>query len=226
MPTGAGRYGPPPPVRVGLGRGNAVITACVLVFLCLVVGASAKGAVTSTGSARVLGAAIGLVFAVPLVMMLLALPKFLARRYVVLDPVGLRIQHGRDEVVVPWPEVYAVGLGYQQAPAGKRSLPTSLDDVKGIVKDYTVDKVSDALQVSGERRIVLEIMPGRPDAEQRYRKLKPYWKHQPPPWAGLPPFQWSFPLPPVASIAHEVERGIRTFQPQRWLGWYPRPWSG
>jgi hypothetical protein len=217
----------PPPVRVGLGRSNAVVTFCVLGFLLLVVGTAAKGAVTSTGSARVLGAGIALVFAVPLVMMLRALPKFLGRRYVALDAIGLRIEHGKEQVVVPWSEVYAVGLGYEQAPAEKQRLPTSVDDLKGVVKDYTVDKVSEALHVSGKRRIVLEIMPARPDdAAQRYPKLKPYWKHQPPPFAGLPPQQWSFPLPPVVSIAHEIERGVRTFQPQRWLGWYPRPWSG
>jgi hypothetical protein len=217
---------PPPPVRVGLGRSNAVVTVCVLAFLCLVVGTAAKGALTSTGSARVLGAGIGLVFAVPLVMMLWALPKFLARRYVVLDVVGLHIQHGRREVVVPWSDVYAVGLGYEQAAAERAAIPTSVDDLKGIVKDYTVDKVSEALEVSDKRRIALEIMPARPDVAQRYPKLKPYWKHQPPPWAGLPPEQWRFPLPPVVAIAQEVERGVRTFQPRRWLGWYPRPWSG
>jgi hypothetical protein len=216
----------PPPVRVGLGRSNAVVTLCVLAFLCLVVGTAAKGAITSTGSARVLGAGIAVVFAVPLVMMLRAIPRFLARRYVVLDAMGLHVLHGKEAVSLPWPEVFAVGLGYEQAPAAKQSLPTSVEDVKGIVKDYTVDKVSEALQVSDKRRIVLEIIPARPDAPERYRKLKPYWKHQPPPWAGLPPQQWAFPLPPVVSIAHDVERGVRTFQPQRWLGWYPRPWSG
>jgi len=224
--TGYGQAVPPPPVRVGLGRSNAVVTACILVFLCLVVGTAARGALNSTGSARVLGAGIGLVFAVPLVMTLFALPKFLARRFVVLDVAGLHILHGKAAVSMPWSEVYAVGLGYGQAPADERKLPTSIEDVKGVVKDYTVDKVSEALHVSGKRRIVLEIIPARPDAQQQYPKLKPYWKHQPPPFAGLPPFQWAFPLPPVVSIAHEIERGVRTFQPQRWLGWYPRPWSG
>jgi hypothetical protein len=227
-PPPAGYYGQaaPTPVRVGLGRSNAVVTFCVLVFLCLVVGAAAKGALTSTGSARVLGAGIALVFTVPLVMLLRALPRFLGRRYVVLDVAGLHIQHGKEEVVVPWSEVYAVGLGYEQAAEERKSVPTSMDDLKGIVKDYTVDKVSEALQVSGKRRIALEIMPVRPDTAKRYPKLQPYWKHQPPPWAGLPPEQWRFPLPPVVSIAEEIERGIRTFQPQRFLGWYPRPWSG
>ncbi|HET6214380.1 MAG TPA: hypothetical protein VFE14_16060 [Micromonosporaceae bacterium] len=66
---------------------------------------------------------------------------------------------------------------------------------------------------SGKRRLALEIFPVRPDAAQRYPRLKPYWKSQEPPAPGLSALRWGFRLPPVVSIAREIGRGAQTFQP-------------
>jgi hypothetical protein len=215
-----------PGARVGLGRSNAVVALSVLVFLVLVVGTSGYGAYTTHDqSARVLGYGIGAVFAAPLVMMLIRLPRLLSRRYVILDPVGLHIQQGREEVVLPWPEIVAVGIGYGNAPAAREKIPTSVDDIKDLVKDFLVDRSKEALQISENRKLALEIYPVDPNAEGRYPRLKPYWRYEVPPIAGLPDRQWRFPLPPVVSIGQAIEHGARTWQPQRWVGWFPRPWS-
>jgi membrane protein YdbS with pleckstrin-like domain len=212
------------PRKVGLGRSNVVAALAVLAFLCWIIWAGAHGGWTATEkSARVLGFAIAGVFAVPLVMMLWALPRFLRPRYIVVDQDGLGITHGRQRVTVPWSSVLAVGIGYEQAPAERPHRPTTVDELKDAAKDYLTDRASEALQISGKRRIVLEIYPTHPGAVGQVPRLRPYWTEQPPPAAGLPAQAWRFPLPPVVSIGEAVARAVHGVAPQRWLGWFPRP---
>jgi hypothetical protein len=214
-------------LTVSLGRSNAVVAFAVLGFLGVVVGAAGYGAATADdSSARVLGFGFAAVFAIPLVMMLFALPRFLSPRYVIVDTGGLRIQHGRQQVALPWQQVVAVGIGYEQATPAPATVPTSVDGLQDALRDRLADQAAEVLQVSGKRRIALEIYPARPDAGQWFPKLQPYWKALAPPVAGVPPYGWRFPLPPVVSIAQAIDRGLWTYQPQRRLGWYPRPWSG
>jgi hypothetical protein len=67
--------GAPAQVRVGLGHSNVVVTVAMLAFLGIVVGVAAYGAATADdSSARVLGFGIAGLFAIPLVMLLFALP--------------------------------------------------------------------------------------------------------------------------------------------------------
>jgi hypothetical protein len=231
---------PPAPVRVGLGRSNAVVTVALLLFLGGLVVAGGIGAVTaSSSSARVIGGVVAAAFAVPLLMLLRALPRFLAPRHVVFDVYGLHLEHGRRRVSVPWREVMAVGIGRQLAPGesaartvrdGVTDLVMNRGDVgelaKGRVQGALSAGAAEALQVSGKRRLALEIYPFRWDAVHRYPDLGPYWKQSPPPNAGLPAAHWRFPLPPVVSIGQAVGHGAQTFQPQRWLGWFDQPWDG
>jgi hypothetical protein len=213
------------PVKVGLGRSNAVVTLGLLVFLGWVVWAAGYGAWTSTEtSPRVLGAGIAVLFAIPLVMLLRFLPRFLSPRYVLVDEAGVAIQHGRELVVVPWHEVAAVGIGYEIEPTSTK-IPQSLGGLKDAAHDYVVDQVSEALQISAKRRLVLEIFAVRPDAVDLVPRLKPFWKALPPPAAGLPEWGWRFPLPPVVSIAQQIAGGLRSRAPRHWLGWFARPWS-
>ncbi|HEX6686650.1 MAG TPA: hypothetical protein VF062_28010 [Candidatus Limnocylindrales bacterium] len=214
-------------VRVGLGRSNAVVTFAVLLFVGAITGVAVVGGLRAQeSSARILGLAIGAIFAIPLVMLLKALPKFLAPRYVVLDAQGLRIEHGRDHVLLPWPEVAAVGIGYEGAPRQAQGVPRSVEAIKEQAVGRLAEHASEALQVSGRRRIALEIFPMRPEAGDAVSKLRPYWKALPAPMPGLPGVRWSFPLPPVTGIGERIAEGVRATQPNRWLGWIVRPWSG
>ena len=215
----------PAPVRVGLGRSNVVVALAVLGFLGWIVWAGGHGAYTADStSARVLGYGIAALFAVPLVMMLRALPRFLSPRQVIVDAESLRIQHGREQVVLPWSELAAVGIGYQRAPDEPAPMPTTEDEAKEAVQDFLSERAHEALQVSGKRRIALEIFPVRPEAVDAFPRLKPYWQRQPPA-AGLPALWWRFPLPPVDSIARQIATGIQATRPDRWVGWQPRDWS-
>jgi hypothetical protein len=216
-----------PPVKVGLGRSNAVVTLALLLFLGGLTGVAAYGGLRASGSARVLGLGIALIFAVPLVMLLRALPKFLSPRYVVVDAEGLHILHGKERVSLPWPEVVAVAIGYERAPDEPYSPPRSLEAVQDdAAKDRLAQQVQEALHVSGRRRLALEIFPARADALDRVPRLKPYGKRLPPPVAGLPEVRWSFILPPVVEIAERIAGAVRVSQPNRWLGWIVRPFGG
>jgi hypothetical protein len=215
----------PEPVKVGLGWSNVVVTVFLLGFLGWVVWTLARGAFTFTDTpSRVVNAGLAVAFAVALVMLLRALPRFLSPRYVIVDATGVAIQHGKERVVVPWHEVTAVGIGYEIEPKSAK-ISHSLADLKDAAKDYLADEVSEALQVSGKRRLVLEIFAVRPDAADLVPKLKPYWKSLPPPAEGLPEWGWRFPLPPVVSIAQQIAGGLRSRAPRHWLGWFARPWS-
>jgi hypothetical protein len=212
--------------RIGLGRSNASVALLVLAFLAIVVVVSARGGWTSSdASARITGFGIAGAFAVPLVLMLVKLPRLLRPRYVVIDLTGLHIEHGRESVVIPWPEIVAFGIGYGVAPTEPMKVPTSEDDVKDMAKEYLAGQAREVLQISDKRRLALEIYPIHPAAEDRYPRLRPYWKRDAPPVRGLPDFLWRFPLPPVVPIGQAIERAARMVVPQRWLGWVPRRWE-
>lgn len=197
----------------------------MLVFLGLLVGVAGYSAARSDySSGRLLGFAIAGLFTIPLVMLLFRLPRMLSPRSVIIDPAGLTIRHGGEQVVLPWQQLVAVGFGYEQADPEPHKIPGGAQE---IATDYLAGKAQEALQVSDKRRIAMEIYPVRPDAAAWFPKLQPYWQQQLyPPRAGLPPFGWRFPLPPVVSIAQAIDHGVGTFQPHRRLGWYARPWSG
>jgi hypothetical protein len=215
------------PVKVGLGRSNISVTAALLVFLGLFVFFGTQGALTATdASSRVVSSIIAVAFAIPLIMLLRNLKVFLSPRYVIVDGNGVAIQSGKQTVMVPWPEVRAVGIAYEIADPEPTTIPHSVDGLKDQVKDYLADRAMEALQVSGQRRLVLEIYPAGPNLASGVPKLKPYWKALPPPVAGLPDMALRYPLPPVVSIAQQIAAGLGQRAPQRWLGWYPRPWNG
>jgi hypothetical protein len=125
---------------------------------------------------------------------------------------------------VAWPEIRAVGIAYEIADPKPTTIPHSVDGLKDQVKDYLADRTMEALQVSSQRRLVLEIYPSGPNLN--IPKLRPYWKALPPPVAGLPEMALRYPLPPAVSIAHQIATGLLQRAPKCWLGWYPRPWSG
>jgi hypothetical protein len=204
-----------------------VITLAVLAFLCWLVWAGAHGGWTATEtSARVIGYGVAVLFGVPLVMLLWALPRFLGPRYVIVDAHGIAISHGRERITIGWPDLVAVGIGYERVQGEAQKLPTSADEVKEAIKEYVVDEASEALHISAKRRIVLELYPSRPDASDRFPRLKPYWKRLPPPAAGLPDWAWRFTQPPVVSIARQIDDAIRLFAPRHRIGWFPRQPAG
>lgn len=216
----------PQPVKVGLGMSNAV----VFILMLGVVGALAVTGIytgaTSTGSARVFGIGFGALFAIPLVMLIIGLPRMLAPRHVMFEAAGVSILHGKRKVTVPWNDLVAVGIGYEEAPAKEWKTPLTPNQLQDLAKDHAVGKVQELLQLEGKRRYALEIYPARRTATEDYKLLKPYWKEQAPPAQGLPDVLWRFPLPPVDSIALKIGGGAQAVAPRHWLGWVPRPWSG
>jgi len=213
-------------VKVGLGRSNVVLALGMVVFLGWITFVSIKGSIQEPDAP--LGYVIGGIFGLVLIFLLIKLPVFLRGRSLEFDADGLRFWHGTQSVLIRWDDVVAVGIAYEQAPDEKPKLhvPSSAEDeVKGRVAGFLNDQAHEALQISGKRRIGLEIYPRRLAAAAAYPKLKPYWQGLTPPEGGLPAEGWRLPLPPVVAIAQEIGRGAQTFQPYRWLGWYAKPWA-
>jgi hypothetical protein len=163
-------------------------------------------------------------------MLIRALRRFLAPRYILVNQAGLGIQHGGQTVTVAWPDILAYGIGYAVAEPERVRIPTSVDKAKEMVAERLTDAAMEVLQVSGKRHLVLEIYPVAPHVADRYPRLRPYWK--PGPAAerlsmqapGLPQLGWRFALPPVVPIAQQIARGLYVWSPPRWAGWIRRPW--
>jgi len=210
-------------VRVNIGRASVV---AVVVGVLLLAGLTAAGAYAAVDAAetgvRVIGWVFAGLFGAVLLFFLAAVPKLLRPRGLEFDPGGVRFWYGDERVALAWPEVAAIGIGYEQPP-DVPNLPLSVQDA---IKDYVADKVKDAVKLDGKRSVAVEIFPADPAAVGRYPILARYKREQPPPYAGLPPVRWRVPLPPVVGVARGIERGVRTFQGQRWLGWFARPWTG
>jgi hypothetical protein len=220
-------YGVPPPVKVGLGRSNVVVVLAVLLFCGGIVFFCGKAAFQMEDQeSRVVNGLLAAAFAVALVLLLIRLPKLLSPRYVVVDHTGLSIQQGAERVLVPWGELVAVGIAYEVPAPEQAKTPLSTDAVKEEISGYLAQRASEALQVSDQRRLFLEIFPGRPDAPTAWPRLKPFWKALPPPYPHLSEWAWRFPLPPVTAIGQQIADGLYQRAPRHWLGWFPRPWSG
>jgi hypothetical protein len=213
-------------VKVGLGRSNVVLALGMVVFLGWITFVSIKGSIEEPDAP--LGYVIGGLFGFVLIFLLIRLPVFLRGRSLEFDAEGLRFWHGAQHVLIRWDDVVAVGIAYEQPPeeTPKLHVPSSVEDeVKGRVADFLNDQAHEVLQISNKRRIALEIFPRQLAAVQAYPRLKPYWQTWTPPQGGLPPAGWRLPLPPVVTIAQEIGRGAQAFQPNRWLGWYAKPWA-
>ncbi len=217
---------PPPTVAVGLGRGNVAAGLIMLGFLTLLVVAGVVGGATLTGATSSVGYFIAVVFAIPLVLLLIGLPRFFAPRAVVFAPGGLYIRQGSRQEGIEWSLIAGLAIGYEYKQPENPKLLVSTDGVKDLAVERMTGATLEALQLSSQRRFALEIYPARPDAVNFAPKLKPYWVQQVPAAPGLPPMAWRFVLPPVVAIADEVGRGAFTVVPQRWVGFVPRPWSG
>jgi hypothetical protein len=217
---------PAPTVVVGLGRGNIAATLIVLAFLAAIVAISAVSAIGSDGSSRILGFGLAGLFAVPLVMMFVLLPRLVAPRDVVFDGAGLHIRQGGRVHTIAWPLIAGLAIGFEYKQEEKERIPFTLDQAKEVISERTSAAVLDLLHLGDQRKFALEIYPSRPDAVEFAPKLRGYWKQQVPPAPGLPAAGWRYMLPPVVSIADQVGRGVFAVAPQRWVGFVPRQWPG
>lgn len=209
--------------KIDLGRSDVAVKVAVPALLGLAVIVGVWSGLDATGLARVFGFAGALLFAVPLVMTLRALPQAMAPRYVILDQIGLRIEYGKEQIALEWQELVAVGIAFEEPPVGHPKLLTVIDDLKHLVKAYLIDSGAKALRLSGAREIALDVYPVSPEAPHRHPALQPYWQpNVVPPLPGLPAYGWRFPLPPVLSISQDIGQGVQLHQPSRWLGGYRR----
>jgi hypothetical protein len=218
--------GPPPPARIGLGRSNIIATIVVIVILLIFIASCISGGLGSTGSGAYVSYSLAVLFLAILVLVLVRMPKFVAPRFVLLDPRGLAIQRGQQIVGIPWSDIVGYGIGYAVADEEKAKIPTSTDALADLAVTKFAGAAAEALKISGKRQLALEIFPAIPDPASRYPQLKPYWQELPPPAPNLPAMRLRFPLPPVTSIAQEIANAMYVWSPQRFTGWFHRPWVG
>ncbi|GIH06872.1 hypothetical protein Rhe02_49390 [Rhizocola hellebori] len=211
----------PTAVKVDLGRASIVAVLLTIVLFGLF---SAGGVYAALDTEETMVTVIGLFFATIFGFIalfgLLALPRAFQPRVFVFDADGIHHFQGTDWTLMPWQDVAAVGIGYDQPPEAP-SLPLSIEDA---VKGFVVDKAKSAMNLDSKRRFGLEIYPASPEVLSRYPILTRYRKQLHVPAAGLAANRWRFPLPPVLGTVSKVERAVQTHRSDLWLGWYARPW--
>jgi hypothetical protein len=213
-------------IRVGLGRSNVVLVIGMILFLGTISFVSIRGSLRDPSAP--LGFYIGGLFGLVLLFLLVKIGPLVRPRAYEFGPDGLRFWHGSDNVFIPWGDIIAIGVGYEAKPQEKPALkiPGSIEEVvTDRVKDFLNDKAQEALQISGKRRIGIEVYPVTAELFGKYPRLRPYVTRLRPVEPSLPSDVWRLPLPPVMSIAQEAGRGAQTYAPARWLGWYARPWN-
>src|SRR5258706_9860609 len=119
---------PGPFAVVRMGRSNAAGFILLAIFLGVIVGVAAISSANSDDSSeRAIGFGIAGLFALPLILLIILAPRFLAPASVVLDPYGLRLRMGGREHIIAWPLIAGIGIGYayQQQP-GRQPLSLSM----------------------------------------------------------------------------------------------------
>ncbi len=209
-------------VKVDIGRASifAVILAVVL-FALLTAGSVYAALDTQETMVTVVGFFFAAFFGLILLLSLLVLPKAFQPRGFVFDADGIHHWQGTMWTLIPWHQVAAVGIGYDQPPEVP-SLPLSIEDA---VKSFVVDKAKGAMRLDSKRRFGMEIFPVSPEVLSQYPVLARYRKELHAPAAGLAPLRWRFPLPPVLGTVAQVEKAAQAHGGQLWIGWYARPWK-
>lgn len=86
----------PAPAKIGPGRPNVVLAIGMLAFFTVAVVICVRGALDAENTeSSILVWFFAALFTAALVMVLIGLPRMLAPRYVLVNPAGLGIQHGR-----------------------------------------------------------------------------------------------------------------------------------
>jgi hypothetical protein len=214
----------PDAVRVNLrvaSVGSLLIT--VLAFGALTAGGVYAAADAEDTSTRVLGIVFAVLFSIPLWMVVMLLAKgILQSNGIAFDSRGVHYWRGDSAGLVAWEDITAVGIGYEQPPHLPK-VPTSID---GAIKDFLADKIKDTVRLKDLRKIALEIYPETEEVASQHPDLTRYWRTYPAQFEGLLPVRWRLPLPPLTGVARAISRALQTYQPQRSIGWFKRPWSG
>lgn len=210
-------------MKVDIGRAGIVAILAGLVLVTVMIAGFVYAAVDSDDAAvTIVGYCFAAIFGILWAMIVVRLPVLLQRRGLVFDERGVHYWHGESWSVLAWEDVAAVGIGYEQPP----DLPKIPTSIEGAIKDVLEDRIKDVLKLDGKRRVAVEIFPVTLESMQGHTALARYRREYPAPLEGLPSVRWRIALPPVIGVARGIGRGVESFQPQRWLGWFARPWRG
>jgi hypothetical protein len=110
--------------------------------------------------------------------------------------------------MVRWDEISATAIGFESPP----HIPSV--SIEGVVKDAILDSL-----IKDRRRMALEIFPIDPAVMAAHGLLAEYRVDD----ASV---HWRIPLIQVPGVVKTAARAAQAFQPDRWRGYFQRPWTG
>jgi hypothetical protein len=204
---------------INLGRSRALSLLLAVALLGLLVTGAVYVAVdpaTADAATRWIGVGFAVVFGIPWLLLLLALPRLLKPSRLVLDERGVSYRFGRESTLVEWTEIAAIGIAFELPP----DVPSI--DLSGIATQLIMDEV---LKANNSRNVALEIFPASLESLDRHPVLAGFRKEHQPPRAGLSSVRWRMPMP-MLRTAKQISTAAQALAGPSWLGWFQRPWGG
>jgi hypothetical protein len=203
-------------IKVDLARGSVKALLVLLPLLLGLCAASVYAAVDAHDrSVLIVGCCFAGFFGILLCGVVMATPRLVQSRGLVFDARGVHFWRGSAWHLLPWGDVAAIGIGYEQPPR----VPTLS------LSRYLARRMLDELNIGKWTNICVEIFPDDPARTlARHPVLARYRREQAPPFPELSPQRWRLPLAPLSDLGHQVGRGVESFEPRRWVGWFERPW--
>ena len=142
-----------------------------------------------------------------LALFLLDARAFFTPSFVVFSDEGVHYSRVATSATVPWSEIAAVGIGFEQPPNAPR-IPTSITDA---VSGFLSAKALEAMGVEDIRKVALEIYPVDPAVMARHKVLARLRREYESPRVDLPPVRWR--RDAAADLRHRqaVENGAAGF---------------
>ena len=138
-------------MQINLGRVRTLrAIAFTILFLALVAGFVYAAVTASDTATRVIGIVLAVLAGIPLLLVLLSLPRLTRPSVLRFDDRGIAYSYDGASTVVPWTDISAVGIAFE-IPVDIPSI-----DLSGILADKLV---YDVLKVNKSRKISLETFP-------------------------------------------------------------------
>jgi hypothetical protein len=164
---------------------------------------------------RIAGWIVAAICLIPIVRLIVVRKRLLVSMGLAFDRRGLHYWIGGERGLLGWPQVAAVGIGYEAPP----HIPSiSLEETAA---EFLADHI-----MKDRRRVALEIFPADPGLVAGTPALLPYRVAAEAPWPDVSGERWRILLPPQPGLPRTIAGAAQQVAPRHWRGWFRRPWTG
>jgi len=151
----------------------------------------------------------------PIVRLIVVRKRLLMSMGLAFDGRGLHYWIGAERGLLAWPQIAAIGIGYEAPP----HIPST--SVEQLAAEFIADQI-----IKDRRRVALEIFPADPGLVAATRALLAYRVVTEAPWPDVPGERWRILLPARPGMPKTIAGAAQQYASRQWRGWFRRPWTG